>query len=450
MKKLISGFMAVVLALGLMTVPAFAANGNPTSEKWVYDGYITGCGAMESVYNDKVLPMSEAPVMDYTKTIGPVTFSNFVSYDERDSKDANRNPIHMYRVTIGIDGCMRVNEDNCDIMYFAETTFNDINLVAQDWYKFNNKSMAVDSDYNSIKTLTPMVKGWHDANVAYRTERYNIQAYAGKQNYGGTWPEGLTWQFGAQYDCYRSSGDYFATYPISVKVGEETYYYFVTVKDKQTYTGDRAAGTTPVETKPIETPVVSAPTYELKSFSDVSSDRWSHKAIMDMVALGLFSGTTAPNAEGVGTFAPTATMTRAQFITVVTRYLYNDELNTMAPASVWYENNYNLAREKGLIPKYLFGLEEMNAPMTREEMAMVLVNALAAKGVTVAEEDWVSPDAIADYETVDGYYKYSVRQAFTLGVLAGTDSKGTFLPRNSLTREQGAVVISRLVEKANG
>ncbi|MDO4482260.1 MAG: hypothetical protein Q4C14_05985 [Bacillota bacterium] len=32
---------------------------------------------------------------------------------------------------------------------------------------------------------------------------------------------------------------------------------------------------------------------ELRAFSDVSSSRWSHDAIMDMVKIGMFNGTTA-------------------------------------------------------------------------------------------------------------------------------------------------------------
>ena len=69
-----------------------------------------------------------------------------------------------------------------------------------------------------------------------------------------------------------------------------------------------------------------APT--VKSFSDVAASRWSHDAIMEMVNLGMFAGTTTP-VNGVGKFNPAGTMTRAQFITVVTRYLYADELNAM-------------------------------------------------------------------------------------------------------------------------
>jgi len=88
---------------------------------------------------------------------------------------------------------------------------------------------------------------------------------------------------------------------------------------------------------------------ELKSFKDVAADRWSHDAIMEMVGLGMFSGTTTPDANGVGTFNPTGTMTRAQYIVVVTRYLFNDELNAMEQGDYWYSNNYDLAVKHGLI-----------------------------------------------------------------------------------------------------
>lgn len=66
----------------------------------------------------------------------------------------------------------------------------------------------------------------------------------------------------------------------------------------------------------------------VSSFSDVPSSHWAYKNIMAMTSKGLFSGTTTP-INGVGTFAPDKTMTRAEFVTVVMRAMYADELNAM-------------------------------------------------------------------------------------------------------------------------
>lgn len=187
----------------------------------------------------------------------------------------------------------------------------------------------------------------------------------------------------------------------------------------------------------------STPIYELKSFKDVPAARWSHDAIMEMVDLGMFTGTKAPNANGVGEFNPTGTMTRAEFIVVVTRYLYGDDLSNMAAGAAWYSNNYDIAVEKGLITQNEFLLADLNKNITREEMALIAVRAVEAKGVTMPE--MADPADIADFNTIGTYYQDFVRQAFSMGLITGYDSEGNFGPNDTLTREQGAMVAYRLV-----
>ena len=182
----------------------------------------------------------------------------------------------------------------------------------------------------------------------------------------------------------------------------------------------------------------------LKSFKDVAANRWSHDAIMEMVDLGMFSGTTTPDANGVGTFNPTGTMTRAQYIVVVTRYLYGKELDGMEQGAYWYSNNYDLAVKHGLITKSEFSIDTINNPITRQEMALVAVRTAQAQGETMPT--LVGTDRIADYATVGNYYKDFVVKAFSMGLISGYDDKGTFGPNDTLTREQGAMVAYRLVK----
>ena len=186
----------------------------------------------------------------------------------------------------------------------------------------------------------------------------------------------------------------------------------------------------------------------LKSFKDVPAGHWAHNAIMKMVAQGLFAGTTTPDANGVGTFSPDSPMTRAQFVTVVTRYLYADELKAMenefGKADVWFEYNYDVAIEHGIIKKTEFEVADMGVAMSRQEMAMVLVRAAGEKGESA--EKLIHTQRIADYDTIGGYYKDYVRQCYSMGMICGTDSKGTFNPNGTLNRAQAATVLYRLVD----
>ena len=55
------------------------------------------------------------------------------------------------------------------------------------------------------------------------------------------------------------------------------------------------------------------------SFSDVPETDWAYDTIMRATELGLFKGTSPIDANGVGTFNPNGTMSRAEFITVCLR-----------------------------------------------------------------------------------------------------------------------------------
>lgn len=195
---------------------------------------------------------------------------------------------------------------------------------------------------------------------------------------------------------------------------------------------------------------------DLKSFSDVPPTFWAHDAIMDMVSRGMFAGTKAPDANGVGEFNPNGTMTRAQFIVVLTRYLYKDELAAMPVGDTWFANNYELALNHGLVYTNEIGgssNESLNKPCTRQEMALLLVRAAEQLGET--PKQLVPTQNIADYNLtptansgkgVGTYYREYVRKCFSMGLIAGVDKNGTFMGGNSMTRAQAAMVIYRLLE----
>lgn len=186
----------------------------------------------------------------------------------------------------------------------------------------------------------------------------------------------------------------------------------------------------------------------IKGFKDVPSSFWAHEAIMDMVERGMFSGTSTP-INGIGTFSPNNTMTRAQLVVVLTRYLYPGELNAMkaAPGEPWYSNSYKVALNHGLLVAGEFDGGKLNQACTRQEMAMLLTRA-AAIGTGETAQRIVPVSRIADYSSVDLYYRDYVVQAYSMGLISGTDSKGTFNPNGVLNRGQAAAVIYRLLEPA--
>lgn len=191
----------------------------------------------------------------------------------------------------------------------------------------------------------------------------------------------------------------------------------------------------------------------LKGFSDLGNHQWAVEAINDMSVgsyKGLFSGVSSPDENGLARFAPQNQMTRAEFITVVTRALYSSELANMPSneGGLWYANNYEVALNKGLITETEYHLVDsvLNAPIPRQEMALILTRACEQKGEKTGT--LVSTTRIADYNTVGSHYKDAVRTAFTKGLIAGKDNRGTFDPHATLTRAEGATVLYRLVNES--
>lgn len=182
----------------------------------------------------------------------------------------------------------------------------------------------------------------------------------------------------------------------------------------------------------------------LKGFKDVpNASFWAYDAVMSMTEMGLFAGTT-PSVDGVGTFSPNATMTRAQFLVVVTRALFAAELASAEQGNTWYETNYNIAIKNGLITENdLGGFDELNKPISREEMSYVMVNAMRYNGEST--EKLIDKSAIPDYDTVGAYYTDSVLICYSKGIIAGVDMKGSFAPKMTVSRAQGATLIYRLL-----
>ena len=175
------------------------------------------------------------------------------------------------------------------------------------------------------------------------------------------------------------------------------------------------------------------------AFTDVPQGYWAGEAISRCVSLGYFKGETATR-FGVG-----HAMTRGAFVVVLGRFfgwessqssrtLYDD-----VPAQSWCASAVQAAYEHGAIT-----LQEENFrpgdPITREEMAVMLVRALGYGPIAGLAQDDALP--FQDVTTNAGY----IAMAYALGLVNGT-AKTTFSPERTATREQTAVILMRLYDK---
>lgn len=180
-------------------------------------------------------------------------------------------------------------------------------------------------------------------------------------------------------------------------------------------------------------------------YSDVSKDHWAYNEIMNMTKRSLFKGTSIDE-NGIATFLPNNTMKRSEFIVVLTRFLYADELNAISGSSdPWYLNNYMLALKHGLLTSDELDDGDLTKPCTRQEMSMLLVRAAYTANQEVATY-LIPTEKISDYHTVSHEYQSYVVQAYSLGLLVGVDESGTFNPEGILNRAQAATAIYRLID----
>ena len=175
-------------------------------------------------------------------------------------------------------------------------------------------------------------------------------------------------------------------------------------------------------------------------FADVPESHWAAEEIGRAVDLGLFQGETATR-FGVG-----HQMTRAAFAVVLCRFFgwelvkpaqatYTDVRDT----SAWYYSAVETAYAHGAITLQTDTFRPAD-PITREEMAVMLVRALGYGTIAGLVQDLPIP--FTDVDTNAGY----IAMAYELGLFSGTTST-TFSPDRVATREQTAVILMRLYDK---
>ena len=193
--------------------------------------------------------------------------------------------------------------------------------------------------------------------------------------------------------------------------------------------------------------LAAAPTVQ-PHFTDVPTSHWAYTQIERAYSDGVIAGTAGNAANYTGVFSPSGTLTEAQFVTIMTRAFFNDELEaakkSVGPNAKWYAAAQKVAEDKHLLT---FVQGKMDAPITRYDMAAIMTNIMSAKefpgrpDATKIEETF---NKIADFKSIPNSYQISVASVFAMGLIAGTDSKGTFSGSSYMNRAQAAVVYGRM------
>lgn len=175
-------------------------------------------------------------------------------------------------------------------------------------------------------------------------------------------------------------------------------------------------------------------------FADVAPMDWFYPAVRFVYEMGLMQGVTTDS------FQPSLPMNRAMLVTVLHRL----EGEPLAPTATfsdlfpedWYAPAVNWAATTGLVKGYPDGTFSPLAPITREELALLLYRYAAWKGQAVP------PGSLAgfpDREEVSPWAAGELSWAVDRGLVQGTD-EGRLDPQGFATRAQVAAILMRYTQ----
>jgi hypothetical protein len=182
-----------------------------------------------------------------------------------------------------------------------------------------------------------------------------------------------------------------------------------------------------------------------KSFSDVGSEHWA-KAYIDVVAAKhITSGISETR------FDPAGKVTRAQFATFLVRALGIDlpaykGTFTDVPERQWYSAYVEAVHAIGIINGVGNDRFDPNKEITREQMAVMIVNAYTY--VTGQTSEAVAKDVNTGFDDLDqasSWSKDAIKASFKLGIINGVN-KTSYEPGMLAQRDQAATIIYKFLE----
>lgn len=197
---------------------------------------------------------------------------------------------------------------------------------------------------------------------------------------------------------------------------------------------------TPAQTlaqTPAQTPVQP----QTQTFSDVNRDYWAYDYIEALAKFNVISG--FPD----GSFQPNATVTRAQFASIL-RQAFLPTQNVTArpfvdvPANYWATQEIYAARAAGFLSGYPGNRFEPDSPIRRDEAIVSLTTGLKYSGG--------NPDALADYEdasAIPNYARPGIMAAIQANLVVNYPNANQFTPQTFASRAEVAAFVYQALVK---
>lgn len=177
-------------------------------------------------------------------------------------------------------------------------------------------------------------------------------------------------------------------------------------------------------------------------FADTGS-HWAREFIGKLAARGIVSG------MGNNVFMPDESLTRAQFLVMLSKTIYGLDVTQSTPAGFtdvkaedWYYNYVNWGFESGIVK----GMDETtfapNANITREQMAIMINNFATYIELTLPQVNQGA--SFTDTALISPWAQDSVNRIVGAGIMGG-HPEGNYEPQGKATRAQAATVVYKYI-----
>ncbi|MCD8066339.1 MAG: S-layer homology domain-containing protein [Oscillospiraceae bacterium] len=172
-------------------------------------------------------------------------------------------------------------------------------------------------------------------------------------------------------------------------------------------------------------------------FSDVPSDHWARQAVHACWYNGVVNGISDTE------FYPSGTLTRAQFITMIGRAAYEDEIQSQITSSdSWYSGYVRYLSNNGYLAGISTDETSLSQGIPRQEMALLIYNIYKGYNSDLTIDTDNALNSITDVSDIGSNYLNAVSYCYATGLLSGYDD-GSFGPNDTLTRAEACTVIYR-------
>lgn len=182
------------------------------------------------------------------------------------------------------------------------------------------------------------------------------------------------------------------------------------------------------------------------TFKDCESVSWAQEAIEALAGQNIINGT------GDGRFEPEKTVTREEFLKMLMQALKLNSDNATTtqfedvPQNAWYASYVAAATSIGLVNGVTETSFGVGNSISRADMAVLCVRALAINGVALSQQE---TESFADYDSIASYAAESVSLLQRAGLMSGMDDN-CFMPQASANRAMAAKLIYNMLQTIKG